>query len=486
MSTYRGGSLALCAAVLIAASALAAGPADAAAGDTSTYIVQLTAGTALSEAGEVTGGKVRASFAHAIHGVVVDLRPAAAAALARNPHVVSVEQDGIATVTGTQTQPTWGLDRIDQAALPLSATYAYPDSAGQGVTVYVFDTGVQANIGEFGGRVGPGSSSIDRTDGTADCNGHGTHVAGTIAGSTYGVAKKAVITPVKVLDCSGSGPDSGVIAGIEWVLGNRVSGPAVANFSLKADTRDALNTAIQNLVNAGVTVAAAAGNDYADACNSSPASAPAALTVGATDSRDARDFLSNYGPCLDLFAPGVNITSATPAGGSTVKSGTSMASPHVAGAAALLLGENPMLTPAQVVSAITSTATAGKVSSAGTGSPNKLLYTGTGGVTPPPGTVPGAPTGVTATPGSKSVMVQWTQGSDGGSALTSQAIRVYRGTKSGGSFTYNKTVSVSGTATAGTVTSLSTRYWYRFGVTATNAIGTSPESSPSASVKPLN
>ena len=393
MSTSRRGALALSTALLIAAPAVTAAPADAAVGDTSPYIVQFTAGTPLSAAEAVTGGTVRAAFDQAIHGVVVDLPPMAAAALAHNPHVVSVEPDGIATATATQTQPTWGLDRIDQASLPLSSTYAYPDSSGQGVTVYVFDTGVQASISEFGGRVGPGWSSIDSTDGTTDCHGHGTHVAGTIAGSTYGVSKKAVITPVKVLDCSGSGPDSGVIAAIDWAIANHAGGPAVANFSLGTAKLDAMNTAIQNLVNDGVTVAVAAGNDYGSACNSSPASAPDALTVGATDSSDTRALFSNYGSCLDLFAPGVNITSATPTGGSTIKSGTSMASPHVAGAAALLLGENSQLSPAQVVSTITSTATAGTVNSAGTGSPNKLLYTGTGGATPPTATTPEPPTG---------------------------------------------------------------------------------------------
>jgi subtilisin family serine protease len=441
----------------------------------------------LSTAAAVTGGTVRASFAHAIHGVVVELPPAAASALARNPRVVSIEPDGIATATTTQDQPTWGLDRIDQSALPLSRSYTYPETAGAGVTAYVFDTGVQAGHAEFGGRVDQGWSSIDTSVGTTDCNGHGTHVAGTIAGTTYGVAKAARITPLKVLDCAGSGPDSGVIAAIDWVIGNHEAGrPAVANFSLTTSTLASLNTAIESLVNDGVTVAVAAGNDYGNACNSSPASAPSALTVGATDSSDTRPIYSNYGSCLDLFAPGSTITSANASGGSSVKSGTSMASPHVAGAAALLLGVTPGASVAAVSSTIVSTATVGRVISAGTGSPNKLLFTGTGdGSTTPPATVPGAPTNVRAVAASQSASVSWNLGGSGGSALTGQTIRVYRSTKSGGPFAYNTSVTVGGTATAGTVTGLSTRYWYQFRLTATNAIGTSPESSPSLSVKPL-
>jgi subtilisin family serine protease len=484
MSQYRRGSLALPAAVLIAASTLTAGPVGAAPDDTASYIVQLTAGTPLSAAQSVTGGTVRAVFTHAIHGVVVDLPPSAAEALARNPRVVSIEPDGIATTTGTQVQPTWGLDRIDQSALPLSGSYTFPDSAGTGVTVYVFDTGVQADHSDLSGRVTPGWSSIDATLGTTDCHGHGTHVAGTIAGTTYGVAKSAVIKPVKVLDCAGSGPDSGVIAAINWAIVDHTDGPAVANFSLGTTKLDAMNTAIQNLVNDGVTVAVAAGNDYASACNSSPASAPAALTVGATDSSDTRAVFSNFGSCLDLFAPGVSITSAKMSGGSTVKSGTSMASPHVAGAAALLLGQDRGLSPVQVADRITSTATVGTVVSAGSGSPNRLLFTGTGGTAPPTVPAPATPVTVVAEAGSLSAIVSWAAGSGGGTP-TGHTIRVYRSNKSNGSFSLAKSVTV-GPGTTSPVTGLSSRSWYRFGVIATNGSGSSPESTRSTSVKPLS
>lgn len=484
MTSLTRGSAAACVAALAATSAFMGSSAAASPGDRAAYIVQFTAGTPLSSAAVVTGGNVTATFSHAIHGVVVELPPAAAGALARNPRVVSVEPDGVAAVSEVQTPATWGLDRIDQTSLPLSGSYTYPDTAGAGVTAYVFDTGVQASHSELEGRVDPGWSSIDTSTGTSDCHGHGTHVAGTVAGVTYGVAKKARITPLKVLDCAGSGPDSGVIAAIEWVIQNHGAQPAVANFSLRTTKLDALNAAIENLVADGVTVAVAAGNDYGNACSYSPASAGSALTVGATDSQDTRPLYSNYGTCLDLFAPGSSITSANASGGFSVKSGTSMASPHVAGAAALLLGATPTALPATISSTILSTATSGKILSAGTGSPNKLLFTGTGGVVPPPASAPQAPTIVSAVAGTKSAVVTWSQGGTGGSPITSQTIRVYRSTRSEGNFAYLKSVAVPGTSTSHSVTSLSTRYWYKFGVSATNAVGTSPESVWSTPVKP--
>jgi hypothetical protein len=269
-----------------------------------------------------------------------------------------------------------GLDRVDQHALPLSNSYTYP-ADGSGVTAYVIDTGVLATHSDFGGRVRSGYSAINDGRGTVDCNGHGTHVAGTIAGAAYGVAKAASPVAVRVLDCSGSGSTSGVIAGVDWAAADHAAGtPAVANLSLGGGTSSSLDAAIASLVNDGVSVSVAAGNDNVDACTQSPARAPAALTVAASTRTDVRASYSNYGTCVDLVAPGSSIVSDWYSGPTATNtlSGTSMASPHVAGAAAVLLSQQRTLTPAQVASRLVGSATPNVVTSPGAGTPNRLLY----------------------------------------------------------------------------------------------------------------
>ena len=312
------------------------------------------------------------SYKQALRGMVVEADDKALAQLLADPDVAFVEEDGVVRASGTQTGATWGIDRIDQRALPLNSTYNY-DTTASTVHAYIIDTGLLSTHSEFSGRVGNGYSAVTDGKGTTDCNGHGTHVTGTVAGTTYGIAKQAKVHPVRVLGCDGSGSNSGVIAGMDWVAQNHIK-PAVANMSLGGGVSSATDAAIATMVNAGVTVAVAAGNDNDNACNYSPARAPSAITVGSTTNTDARSSFSNYGTCVDIFAPGSNILSAWMSGGTNTISGTSMASPHVAGVAALYLANNPSATPAQVTSALITNSTPNKVTSPGTGSPNRLLY----------------------------------------------------------------------------------------------------------------
>ncbi|MFF0201730.1 S8 family peptidase [Streptomyces sp. NPDC005017] len=322
------------------------------------------------------GGTVRRTYGAALNGYAATLSAAEARRLAANPSVASVEQDQVVTASDlTQSNAPWGLDRIDQTSLPLSGTYTYPDSAGGGgVTAYVIDTGVRITHAQISGRASYGYDAVDGDTTASDGNGHGTHVATTIAGSTYGVAKKARIVAVRVLNNSGSGTTAGVVAGIDWVTANH-SGPSVANLSLGGGASTTLDTAVRNSVAGGVTFAVAAGNSNANASSYSPARVTQALTVGATTSTDARASYSNYGSVLDLFAPGSSITAGwhTSDTATNTISGTSMATPHVAGAAAVYLANHTSATPAQVATALTSGATTGKVTSPGSGSPNRLL-----------------------------------------------------------------------------------------------------------------
>ena len=317
-------------------------------------------------------GKLKHIYQNALNGFSVEMSEADAERLSEDFRVKFVEEDGVVTADVTQNNPPWGLDRIDQRNRPLSGTYTY-NWTGSGVRAYVIDTGIRTSHTQFGGRA---SNVFDAFGGSGqDCNGHGTHVAGTIGGSTYGVAKSSLLRGVRVLNCSGSGSNSGVIAGVDWVRVNRIN-PAVANMSLGGGISSALDTAVNNLANSGVPIAVAAGNSNTNACNSSPARAANAITVGSTTTTDARSSFSNFGTCLDLFAPGSGILSAwfSSDTATATLSGTSMASPHVAGVAALYKQFSPGASSTTVRNAIVNNATTNVVTNAGTGSPNRLLY----------------------------------------------------------------------------------------------------------------
>ncbi|WPB74187.1 S8 family serine peptidase [Archangium violaceum] len=345
------------------------------------------------------GGQVLHTYDRALKGFWAKMSEAQVRELLADPRVAYVEENGVVSVSAAQTSATWGIDRIDQRNLPRDSTYNY-NFDGTGVHAYVIDTGMRLTHSQFTGRVGNGFDAITAGGTATDCHGHGTHVAGTVGGTTWGVAKNVTLHPVRVLDCTGYGSDAQVIAGLDWVTANHVK-PAVANMSLGGEASQALDDAVERMIAAGVVTAVAAGNDTDNACNYSPARTPNALTVGSTTSSDARSSFSNYGTCLDIFGPGSSITSASYSSNtaSTSMSGTSMASPHVAGVAALYLQANPSSTPAQTMAAITTNATPNKVTSPGTGSPNLLLYSlfitggGGGGDTTAPSTSITAPTG---------------------------------------------------------------------------------------------
>ncbi len=365
----------------------AAGPAEQAQSYLVVYQPNMVGANALTGSLEQRHAifAIRYRYESAIQGFAAVLTPGQVRALRADPRVQFVEPDAVLTTTTTQAPtPSWGLDRLDQQNLPLNTSYTFTQN-GAGVHLYGIDTGILYSHPDFGGRASAGFDAVTAGGGAVDCNGHGTHTASTAAGNTYGVAKGMAIVGVRVLDCSGSGSTSGVVAGIDWVRTNAIK-PAVANMSLGGGLSTALNTAVANAVASGIVFSVSAGNSNANACNASPASAPSALTVGSTTITDARSSFSNFGTCVDLFAPGSSITAAyvTASGQPTTASlsGTSMSAPHVAGVAGLYLQQNPNATPAAVATALVSNATNNKVTNPGTGSPNKLLYMGflTGGV----------------------------------------------------------------------------------------------------------
>ncbi|MFF5788006.1 S8 family peptidase [Streptomyces sp. NPDC012693] len=338
-------------------------------------------------------GSLRYTYTAALRGFAVRMTESEARELAADPSVARVEADAVAYAVDTQpTPPSWGLDRVDQRDLPVDKSYTYATTASN-VNAYIVDTGIRMTHRDFGNRAVSGYDFIDNDSNASDCQGHGTHVAGTVGGGSYGVAKGVKLIGVRVLNCQGTSGDTWapVLAGIDWVTKNAVK-PAVANMSIGGGKTQSVNDAVAASISSGVTWVVAAGNNNADSCSYSPSSTPSAITVGATNSQDARATGwsngqgSNYGSCLDIFAPGDSIISTSNAGdtASQSMSGTSMAAPHVAGAAALLLAGNPTWTPAQVRDKLVADATPDKVSDARSGSPNKLLYTGTGDVTPPP------------------------------------------------------------------------------------------------------
>ncbi|MEI8239138.1 MAG: S8 family serine peptidase, partial [Actinomycetota bacterium] len=360
--------------------ATATGPDNLGAAASPGYIVQLRNGSQLRRTvadQRRFGVKVQRSWSQAVVGFSAQLSATDLRRLRHDPRVRSVERDRVVHADAIETSPPWGLDRIDQHVLPLGSSYRYA-SNGAGVKVYVVDSGIRSTHSEFTGRVATGAY-IDFGDGTKtqDCNGHGTHVSGTIGGTTYGVAKGVTLVPVKALNCAGSGTTAGVISALNWVVTDHLAGqPAVVNMSLEGGVDSLLDAAVNAVIADGVTVVVAAGNSATNACNVSPARVPNAITVGASDSTDANANFTNYGTCNDLFAPGVNVISAWDTSDTAIQilNGTSMASPHVAGAAALALHANPTATPAQVWTTLDAASTKGVVVDSVGLSPNKLLY----------------------------------------------------------------------------------------------------------------
>jgi len=451
------------------------------------YIVQFDRGVAdvPGLARQLTrehGGALHFTYTDVLRGFAATLPPQALEAIRRNPNVRLVEPDGVIAADGLQSGATWGLDRIDQRALPLGSTYGY-DYTGAGVTAYIFDTGIRFDHIEFGGRARPGYDAFGDGRNGADCNGHGTHVAGTVGGQTYGVAKGVQLVSVRVLGCDGYGLYSGMIAGMDWVMKNR-TGPAVANFSLGGSVSSSLNGALTNLINSGVQTAVSAGNDAGDACQQSPASTAAAVTVAATTSSDSRASYSNYGSCVDFFAPGSGITSASygSSTGLVSMSGTSMAAPHAAGVLALLNEQAPGTSAQALRDWLLSLATKYVVADALSANAHLLYSRGAGTapaggsapVTPPvTATAPTAPAGLTARQsGRTQVALAWSDRS-----ANESGFRIER-SDAGGAWLVTATVVTNATDWADAGVAVGASYQYR--VSAINSAGASAPSNVAA------
>jgi subtilisin family serine protease len=442
------------------------------------YIISLRPNanqTAKASVVSILGDSIITTFSHAIKGYLVDLTPSQLKALKGNIAVQNIEQDRVITISSDQLNPPWGLDRIDQPNLPLDSHYI-DRSNGAGVTAYVVDSGIAAHS-EFGTRLVAGYTAINDTRGSTDCNGHGTHVAGTIGSNTYGVAKGVTLVPVRVLDCAGSGTTSSVISGINWAIGNHAAGvPAVLNLSLGGGTSDLLDDAVNRAIADGIIVAVAAGNDGDDtevtkrnACNYSPARVPDAITVGATTSADARASFSNIGSCVDLFAPGQAIKSTWLNGATNTISGTSMATPHVAGAAAAIWGANLAATSSSIQSLTLAAVTPNKLTNVPNGTPNLLLYVPAGN-----GVAPSTPLNVAAVGGPGRATLTWQAPTDSGSS----AITGYTVTSNPD----NKKCYWSTGALSCKVLGLRSNVTYSFTAVASNASGSSSASDPSNSI----
>ncbi|MEV4621656.1 S8 family peptidase [Asanoa sp. NPDC049573] len=423
------------------------------------------------------GGKVVRTYRSALRGFELRATEAQAKRVAANPNVAYVEQNHTVHAFGTQTNPpSWGLDRIDQRNLPLNQSYTYPNTASN-VHAYIIDTGIRTSHQQFGGRAVSGFDAVD--GGTADdCNGHGTHVSGTVGGSAYGVAKGVQLVAVRVLNCQGSGTNAQVVGGIDWVTANAIK-PAVANMSLGGGANTAIDSAVNSAINSGVTFAIAAGNGNTlgvrqNACNYSPARVPNAITVGATQNNDAAASFSNYGTCVDILAPGVNITSSwsTSDTATNTISGTSMATPHVAGAAALVLSANPTWTNQQVRDYLVNNATPNVVTNPGTGTPNRLLFVVNDG-TPPANdfSVSVAPTAGSVAPGGSATATVSTSTTSGSAQSVSLAAS---GLPSGATASFSPaSVTSGGSSTLTIATSAATPPGtYTVSVNGTGASGT--------------
>ena len=446
---------------------------------TSRYILEFdpsTDATAEASIHAQRGMAVHSVLTNVFAGEIADLSPSQVKSLRLNPKVRSIEADTPVRREATQSPAAWGLDRIDQRTNTLSNSYSY-DTTGSGVKAYVVDSGILASHSDFGSRVTSGTnafSGVNDGRGTSDCDGHGTHVAGIIGGTIYGVAKEVTLVPVRVLDCTGGGTASGIINGLNWIIGNHgPDTPAVANLSLGLAPNTAVDRAVKATIDDGVSVVVAAGNENKDSCERSPSRVSAAVTVGAVDSSDRRAYFSNFGSCVDLFAPGMSITSDWKDGSTMVVSGTSMATPHVAGTVALILGVTPTRSPANVSTDLKTLATTGTISNGGERSPNLLLHTG---ATPPPVTeAPVAPTSVSATtPANATTTVTWLPSTS--TPTLDQTVNIYRdGTL------LRSTVVASSTKTM-TYSSMTTGASYTFTVQARNSIGLSTASSASTAV----